>query len=432
MPSTPINSEIRRLRRRVRLLLVERGALFGATGGEIGTGVIVLLSSRFDSLIDYYLWGATVACGAILGAAWGLLRRLDDLAVAIAADKRVDLRERLSTALALQGPGDIPDMGRAAVDDAIEHVSALRSREVFRHRFGLPHAVFGGAAVLLMAAILLPLAPAFQSKMRRAEVRVMKREGAKLIKIAKEIKRETGLKHAELKKLGNRLYDLGRKMESGRMSKKQAMLQTRRLTKEVEKQQDELARRNAAARSMEQAKLDMKKAGEDLAKQMAAKLAAKGKMPFAEAMKKLPSDPKLAELANKAGALTPAEQKALEEALSKYADPKNALSIPTELGQALAKLMENKDYRKAMQILQKLALKLNSGKMSPADREALQKQLQALAKALKGTDLDKLAKMMLEQAQKLAAMSPEELAKLLKELEEMQKMAKLLGKAGHG
>jgi len=436
MSERAIGQQILRLRRRVRLLLVERGALFGASGGAVCAAVIVLLSSRFDDLINYWLWAGVALAGVLAGAAWGLLRRLDDITVAIAADDRTGLRERLSTAIALTFPpyegGTEGGMEQAAVNDALSHISGLKSKNVFRHRFALPHAVFAAAIVLLLAAIFVPLAPAFQSKTRRAEVRVMKREGAKLVRIAKEMRREAGPKRAELKKLANRLHDLGRKMESGRLARKNAMLQTRRLTKEVQQKQDELARRNATTRSMDQAKLDMKKAGEDLAKQMAQKLAAKGRMPFAEAMKKLPSDPKLAELANKAGALTPAEQKALEQALSKYADPKNALSIPVELGEALAKLMANKDYRKAMEILQKLAQKLNSGKMSAMDKEMLAKQLEALAKALKNTDLDKLAKSLLQQAQKLAAMSPEELEKLLKELEEMQKMAKLLAKAGHG
>jgi DNA-directed RNA polymerase subunit F len=58
--------------------------------------------------------------------------------------------------------------------------------------------------------------------------------------------------------------------------------------------------------------------------------------------------------------------------------------------------------------------------------------LEALAEALKNTDLDKLAKALLEQARKLAAMSPQELEKLIKELEQLQKMAKYLDMAGAG
>lgn len=424
-----IETNIFRLRKRVRLLLIERGAAFGGAGGCVVAAIIVLLSTRFDSLIDYWLWAAPVLAGVVGGTLYGLLRKLDDFSVALAADKRTGMRERLSTAVAMDESA--PEMGQAVVGDAVSHVSGLSSREVFRHRFGIPHASLGIALVLLAAAIFWPLVPAFQSRNRKAEVKVMKKEGAKLVKIAKEIKREAGT-HKELKKLAARLQDLGRKMESGRLEKKKAMLQTRKLTKEVEKQQDELAKKNATTRSMDQAKLDMKKAGEELAKQMAMKMAAKEKIPMAEAMKQMPSDKKLAELANKQGQLSPSEQKALEEALEKYADSKNGMPIPKELGEALAKLAANKDYQKAMEIMRKLAQKLNSGKMSPMDQEMLKKQLEALAKALKNTDLDKLAKMMADSAQKLAQMSPEELEKLIKELREMQKMAELMAKAGGG
>lgn len=427
-----LDSHIRRLRRRVRFLLIERGSLFGASAGVVAAVVLVLLSSRFDRLIDYRLWAGVIALGALAGGAVGLLRRLDDLTVASAADARIGLKERLSTAVSLTRSGGNDGMEEAVLADARDHITGVRSREVFHHRFGLPHGVFGIALVALLAVMLLPMLPVMQSKARRAEVTVMKHEGARLVKIAKDIRKQARPEREELRKLANRLEELGQKMQSGRLEKKKAMLKAQQLSKEVQKQQDELAKANQAKKSMAQAKLDMQKASEELAKKMAEKLADKESIPLSEAMKKLPSDRQLAELARKPGELSAAEQKALEESIAKYADPENTLAIPSELGEALAKLAQNKDYQKAMELMQKLAQKLNSGKMSEMDKEALQKQLEQLAEALKGTDLDKLARMMRESAEKLAAMSPEELEKLLKEMEEMRQMAEMLAKAGEG
>ena len=426
-----LDNQIRRLRRRVRLLLCERYALYGATAGAVLATVTVLLSYRYDDLINYRLWAGTVLAGAIVGVACGLLRRLSDLSVALAADKRTELKERLSSAVACgaePGPGD---MERALVTDAGEHISQFRPAQVFRRRFGTPHWAFAIAAVLLLAAIIVPQFHTFQSKTRREEVAVMKREGAKLVKLAKDLKSQK-IQHQEMRKLAARLQKLGEKMQTGRMSRKQALLKTRRLGKDIKKQQDELAKQNSTTKSLERARADMRRESERLAASIARKMARQGNIPPEEALKKVPSDKQLAQLARKDGPLTESEQRELEQALEKYADPNSSMAIPAELGEALAKLAQNKDYQKAAELMQKLAQKLNTGNMSQADREMLEQQLQKLAEALKNTDLDKLAKAMLESAQKLANMSPEELQKMLDEMKKMQQMCQALAKAGGG
>ena len=441
MSRQALELQIRTLRRRVRWLLVERGAFFGAAAGSGLSAVIAALSCRFDVLINYGLWSAVVAAGTAVGAIWGLVRPLDDLALAITTDRRANLRERLSTALVLNRKtvvthSVLEETASAVIKDAVEHVSKLPANQVFPHKFGLPHALFGIAVLLLAAAVVLPVSPAFQSETRRAEVRVMKQQAAKLTKIAKQISREAPRDQKELRRLAARLQDFALKMQSGRMSKKQAMLKSVHLTKQIKNEQDRLAQANSATKTMRQATMDLRKASDELSKEMAAKLAAEKNIPLSEAMKRLPTDPELARLAKKPNPLTPAEQKALERMLARYADPASGLPIPRELSQAIAKLLENKDYRGALKIIQKLAQRLNLPsnlrKMTEADREALKKQLEALAEALKNTDLDKLAKALLEQARKLAAMSPQELEKLIKELEQLQKMAKYLDMAGAG
>ena len=424
-----LGSHIRRLRKRVRLLFVERYTLFGAAGGAVVAVILAALSYRYEDLAEYRLWVGAVGLGALAGCVFALVKKLDDLAVARAADRRTNMQERLSSAISVTGE-DTPDgMQAALVSDASSHISALPANEVFRHRFGAPHLAFGIALVALLAVSLIPQLPTFQSKTRRQEVEAMKLQGKKMVAIAKDLKKFDGRKREELRRLAVALDKLGKKMQKGRMSRKQAMLRTNRLTKEIEKEQDKLARENSRTKSMDQAKSEMHKAGEELAKSIAEKLAKQQSIRPEDAMKKVPSDKRLAELAKKAGKLTPAERRELEKSLAKYADPNNSAAIPAELAEALAKLAQNKDYQKAMEIMQKLAQKLNSGKMSKMDKEALRKQMEALAKALKGTDLDQLAKMMRENAEKLAKMSPEELQKLLDQMKQMQMMAQSLKNA---
>ena len=468
-----LDSQIKRLRKRVRFLLAERYGLFGTAAGAVVSVVLVLLSPRYDILLTYELWASAVILGAAVGVAYALLRCLDDLTVAIAADKRTGLKERLSTAVALQDAlsdgtplalssearayrsavdektcfdtatplalssevrayrSAVDDMSDAVVTDASSKIAALDSSQVFKHRFGLPHIVCGAALFVLLAAIIVPLLPVFQSATRRQEVAVMKTEGKKLVRIAKEIRNQDN-KQEEMRKLSQKLGKLGSKMETGRMSRKQAMLKAQRLAKDIKREQDRLARENSNMKSMEQARADMRKASENLAKSMADKLAKRENIPPEEALKKVPSDEQLAALARKEGPLTASEQKQLEDALTKYADPSSGLPIPAELGEALAKLAQNKDYQKAAELMRKLAQKMNSGNMSKADKEMLKKQMEALAKALKNTDLDKLAKAMLQNAEKLAQMSPEELQKMMEQMKQMQQMAQQLAKAGAG
>ncbi len=266
--SEALNNEIKRLRRRIRLLLCERWGLFGASIGAIAAAILVALSSKYDELLSYPLWIGVVLLGAIAGVACGLLKKLGDLTIALAADKRTGLKERLSTAVSLdENSGEMAD---ALCSDANERISALRSPEVFKHKFGLPHWIFSGALCVLLAIIFIPQLPAFQSPLRRQEVSVMKREGEKLVKLAKEMKK-IDTKNQELRKLADKLQKLGAKMNTGRMSRKQAMLKTQRLEKDIKKEQDRLARQNSPAKSLDKARADMRKNLDKLAESLAKK-----------------------------------------------------------------------------------------------------------------------------------------------------------------
>ena len=424
-----VQNQISRLRKRVRLLLAERYGLIGTACGMVCACVFVYLSSHHDALLDYYLWAGIAAAGGVIGLLAALVRRLDDFTVAFAADRRSGTRERLSTSVALRTHEDLQDIERAQIADASDCASHLDSRQVFPHRFGLPHGVFAAAALLLAAFILVPVLPWFQSETRKREVAAMKEQGARVTAVAKNIKKQADPEDEELRKLAAKLEKLGKHMESGRMDKKRAMLNARKLSKGIREQQDKLSKANDA-KSMAKAASEMKAAGEQIARKMAQAIADQKKIPVDKALEQVPSDPKLAELASQTGPLSESQIKALENQIGKYADPKNLMPIPKELAEALAKLAENGDYQKAAELMRQLALKLKSDTLNQMDKEALEEQLEKLAEALKNTDLDKLAKAMLEQAEKLAKMSPEELEKLIKELEEAAKMAKLLEEAG--
>jgi hypothetical protein len=91
-------------RRRLRLQSAALGAAYGLVGG-LGLAVVIGVAARLQPLLlpDQYTLVAlgAVAVGALGGAAYAATRPLPLSAVAARADRELDLRERLSTALEL-------------------------------------------------------------------------------------------------------------------------------------------------------------------------------------------------------------------------------------------------------------------------------------------------------------------------------------------
>jgi|GEM_PF-768447 len=418
--------ELSGLKRRIRILFVERYALIGGSIGSILACLLVLFSTKYDVLLDYGLWIAAVIAGIAAGAVYGVLKKLDNLLVAIESDRRSGLKERMSTAYLVETGKLAAGVDNAIIADASEHASGLKPAEVFPHKLGRPHILFTVAMVLLIGLIVIPQLSLFQSKARKIENAAMAAEGKKLVRVAKDLRKQDVPEKEELRRLAKKLDSLGKKMQTGRMEKKQAMLKLQKLNKQTEKMQEKLAKANPADKTMDQAGKEIASKTPELAQKIAEQIAKEKNMPKLDAMKQVPTDKRMAELARKQGPLTDSERKELENLVQKYSKPGNTAAIPSELAEALAKLMQNKDYQKATEIMQQLAKKLNlqGNKMSKMDQKMLQEQLKAMAEALKNTDLNELAKQMRENAEKLAKMSPEELKKMIEEMQKCQNMAK--------
>ena len=423
------DSHRKALRARVRLLLVEKWLMVGLGCGMIVAAVFALLSGKYDALLDYRLWAAVVGSGAVVGTLYAIVRPLSDASIAVAADRRAGLKERVSTALSARSPSSADEFTTALISDAENTLSSTKPSEVFRRRIGFQHWLFGAAALLLALAILLPVIPGLNSPERRREAQVMKQEGKNLTRAARDIRKQAGPSREDIRKLADRMQKLGEKMETGRLNRKTALVKTRKLSDELAREQQKLAEANSGTRSMREAEARMRESTDELARRTAAEIAKRENIPPEDALKKVPSDELLKRLANKSGPLNESERKQLAEALEKYADPNSSLPIPSELGEALAKLAANSDFQAAAELMRKLSQKMGSGNMSKVDRETLKKQMEALAEALKNTDLDELAKMMRENAEKLAKMSPEELKRMMEQMEKAQQMALALQSA---
>jgi len=431
------------------MLLIEKHAL---TVGAIGAGaaaLLVLLSKWFYALAEPPLLLGIVLAGLAGGTIWGVLRRLSAFAAARAAEKRLDLKERLSSAVSISersAKSEIrnpqSEMEEAAVEDAARHAQAIRPSDVFPHRFTREMAAFGVMLAVLLGLYYIPQIPALQSPTRRAEVRVMKQEGKHLQRLAKEAARRASPENKDIiKRVALNMERLGKRMQSGRMTRKQAMLSLKKLSKQIKDAQDRLAAKNAPGRSMSRAAKDLEDASAKLARKMLERiekeqkrnLAASGKLdPKLEALSK-----RLKDMQAASGGMSEQKMREVQEELSGFLQEGKSVPVPPELACMFAELLKNEDYKKAMELMSELAKKLGTGQLSKADMKDLEEQLKALAKALKGTNLDELAKRLRLAAEMLSELDPKEAAKILAQCKKLgllpiQADMAMLGKMGGG
>jgi len=121
----------------------------------------VLFGKMTPALAIPWIWaGPGMAVVAVVAATllW-LSRRMNDLQVAVAVDERLDLREKLSTALHVSGRDDA--FARAAVEDAVAVARDGRTQESVRRKFPVesPNRWWlapGLVAVALLIGFLVP------------------------------------------------------------------------------------------------------------------------------------------------------------------------------------------------------------------------------------------------------------------------------------
>ncbi|MEN6371222.1 MAG: hypothetical protein ABFD64_04330 [Armatimonadota bacterium] len=432
---TDFERDLLRFRKRIRLLLVERHALIlGAVAAAVAA-VLTALSKWWYTLSDPFLLWSVVIFGLTGGAVWGMLKRLTDFSAARATEQRLDLKERLSSAVSLLDRDD--KMVLALVEDASGHIERLEPKEVFPHRFTREMAVFFGTLAALFALYYIPTLPAMQSEARRGEVKEMKKAGVELRKLSKETLKTVSPANKELvKRVALNADKLGKDLERARMSKKQAMHAVKSLEKEIKDLQDKLAARNQASKSAKQGLEEMKDTAPGLARKMLERVEEETKNQSTNGGK---PDKKLEDLQKRlkdmqsaSGNLSKEQIDKMEKQVKDSLKTGNGAQVPPEFASLMSELMKNGDYKRASELMSELSKKLgqDGGKMSDMDRKNLEDQLKALSEALKNTDLNELSKKLREAAEQLSKMDPKEAAKKLAEAKKSMANAKDLAQLG--
>jgi hypothetical protein len=343
-----LRDRVGQLRRRVRLLVTARWVFAALLAASLLCSIFVVLDRlAWITAPPEYLAGL-LALGAVVGAAIGLTRPISLMDAAQLADRRLGLKERLSSGIDFLQRGASDPMTAAQLADAAEHSQRLRPREVFPFRAPREARFFLGSLLLLGALVFLPELSVFQSPKVRAEKTAIKKEGEQIEKLAKDYKKHDLERNSQIaKRIAANMQALGQEMRRGRINKKQALLRMGRLTKELKDAQRQVAMANTP-RSLDQAALDMKKASEN--------------------------------------------------ALRRGANPGGAKMMAD-----MARALENKDFQGAAQLLQQLAQKLENGELKPEEAKAAADALSKMAAAMKGTSLDAAGQQMQEAAKRLAA-----------------------------
>ncbi|GAB4452111.1 MAG: hypothetical protein OHK0029_02510 [Armatimonadaceae bacterium] len=393
-----LSTTIRAATQRVRFLRARHSGAGGILLGAALSGGVLLLE-RFR-LLEAGMFAPEwlllpPLTGLTLGILWGATRPVPPLDLLRYLETRLDLKERLSTALLLENSPasqNDPFVQRQRADAEAHSASpeelqkALPYLPVPRR---VPIALASVGAVFLLW--YLPTLTVFQTPAQRAEKAVLKRDGERLIQIAKKVAQEADTKNLDAaKKAAAKLAKLGEEMKRGRLNQQKAMMQAAKLTEELKQAQQTLAQQSGN-KSLARAAGEMRQA-------MAAAQAMSGQKQ---------------EGANKANATDALKTPQGQEGKSE--NPKSGSEVQQAMNRSVAAMQQENAPSLAEQ-LSKMADLATAGKPeTSSERQEFAQQLDALAKSLENTAYQEASSSLAEAAE---AMQSGDMARASEKLRE--------------
>ena len=363
---------------RLRLLRWVRHASRGALVG-IGLALIAVALAHFDWLPERLplevLLPALLVVGIGAGTVTALLRPIPLMDAARLAESRLGLKERLSSALQFErSPRAARDpeaalLLRLQAEDAAAHARSLNAAEAVPWRWFWETKVAAGGLLLLALALWLPNLPALVPPQLRIERQIVRKTGDNLEKKAAVIQKLADQKHLEgTRKAAADMKRLGHKLATGKLDKKQAMVQMSKLTQQMRQAQQKAAQGTPGA-----GEKSLAQAGQQLSQSLAAGAKSAGGQGAPK-----PGDPKQ-------GFNLPTNG-------SKSSATPSAHHATTPEVQKSASAMRQNDTKALSEQLRQLADKTASGKLSPAEQQQAAADLQKLSGALKDTPMPETQK----------------------------------------
>jgi DNA repair exonuclease SbcCD ATPase subunit len=197
-----------------------------------------------------YSWlGGGFAAGLVAAAVWTYVVRRSAIEAAIELDRRFGLKERVSSALALNEEERATEVGQALLADTIRRVERIDVREQFpvkpNWRFALPvipAAVIAG--LLLVPNTALENKASANNESSKAVKEALRKEVQKLQQKLAAKKEEKRAESEEELQTDQLLREVAKKMSDLQnkdgLDKKQVQIKINEMAKEIEKRQQEL------------------------------------------------------------------------------------------------------------------------------------------------------------------------------------------------
>lgn len=408
-----IESKLVGFRRRVRWLLAWKGLAYGALAGA-GASVVLAILDFFRVVYTEWTWLLLpIAVGALAGAVFGWLRRVQTQALADSIDRRASLQNRIGTA-----NEDPSTFGEEVKRDALAHLGTLKPADVYPVRVTKWHGGAIALSVLAASVFLLGNTPLLLSEKEKADKEELKKIGATVERVAKPLlEKKPEELSPEAKELAKKFEEFSKDLKKGRMPKEEAMQKANDLAREAEKMTQEkfakseeslmkaqdalkqMAKEQAMAESglkpEDVANMDMDKVNE-MAEQSDEQLNENMKAlskEMAELMKKMESGKD-----EKGNSLSEDQISDLKAQMDQLKLDMKALELSQKIKDFLKKLYSQPKFKEILEMMKKLQKTNQEGKegglenpkLSEAEIAELKKKLEAMREQIK-KELEALA-----------------------------------------
>ncbi len=390
---------------RLRLVRWVRHASRGALAGT-GLALVAALLSHWDLLPGWLPLEAAipvpVAFGILAGTVTAFLRPISQMDAARLAEARLGLKERLSSALEFEKSPQSADpeaatLRRLQMADAAAHAQGLKSTDAVPLRLPWEAKAFAAGLALIALVLIVPSLPVFVPPGVKIERQIVQKTGSKLEQTAKIIQKQAeGQNLSGTKRAAALMQRLGQRLASGRLDKKQAMVQMSKLTQQMRQELQKTAAANSGAGAGGKS---MAQAGQQLAHAMAGGQNASGTngKQAGAGQKNGGSGSKSGQKAGQnggAGAKSAAGDKfsgfnvpAAGKSKSGQSSQSGSQPHVTPEMQRAAQAMQQNDSQGLSQQLRQMADKIQSGHMSAGEQQQAASDTQKLADALKNTPM---------------------------------------------
>ncbi len=363
----PLILQLTRVRRRLLLQSWVHWVITGLVAGAAGSCLWLVATRLFPILGDPLpVSGVLLGLGLLAGTIQTYRLRPDLTAAALAADRRLGLRERLTSSLALakaEGP-----MLDALHRDARRHLEGIDLKSHFPWRASramqwsyVPVVLFGLAYVFLPEFDLFGFEE--REALAKAKVDAVTIQAERLEQAVKPLLEGEDIAKASLDDVSGAIEKLAEEMKAQKITEKQALARLADLSKELEKRMDSLQDKDPLPQMMES--LQQSKAETELGKSVQQGDFSKAAAEAKALQEKLESGEMSEEEKEKATK----DLKSLAEKLEK-SDGALSQALAQALSEAAAGI-ESGDTAKAMEALQ-------SAELSMEDLQSLMQQMKAM------------------------------------------------------